>query len=90
MYYIKFILLTLVILFIINKCYEPFERMTNNYYTYLSNTTSNVIHKPIYNDDELIEITTLPLCKTKVDVSYSNNKGPIINDNISYNNILLK
>lgn len=67
-------------LFLLNRCNEG---MTNNYYTYLTNTTSNVIHKPIYSQDELIEITTLPLCKTKVDVSYSNNKNAITNDNIS-------
>jgi len=55
----------------------------DNYNKFLNNQTSSIIRNNIYNFDEPIEITNLPICMKNSIVDYGLNINLIVNDNIS-------
>jgi hypothetical protein len=81
-------MLLIIILFILIIFSNLTENMTDNYNKYLNNVTSILIKNNIYKQDELIEITSLPLCNKTILVDYGLNINSINNNNISINQII--
>ena len=81
-------MLLIIILFILIIFSNLTENMTDNYNKYLNNVTSILIKNNIYKQDELIEITSLPLCNKNISVDYEININSINNNNISINQII--
>lgn len=82
------LLIIIIIILIILSDFCSNENMTNNYNKYLNNYTSIIVKNNIYNQDELIEITSLPSCNNKIIINYGSNNNPINNDSIKIYQII--